>query len=150
MQVTLAGKPKVFETTFGHMPSSLFYFEDSSVILALEPDGKNVYRSDNDGKDWDVVDEVKSKALDMYQHPFDKEKAVVFGEGKEHWKTSDKGKSWKKFKTELPLSVLQQPLSFNANKPEYVLFAGRECESDTFFPLGCVDKVRGRLCGGEL
>jgi hypothetical protein len=137
----LAGKPEVHKETFDNLPGALFYFEDSPVILAFDPKGSDVYRSDNDGKNWEKIADVSGKAFDIMEHPFDKERAVIFGEGKTHWATKDKGKSWKKFDVELPISFRQSPMSFSAAEPGYALYAGRECDPDDFFGVSCRDKV---------
>ena len=136
-----AGKPKVIDRTFPYLPSALFYFEDSPVILVFDPKGGDVWRSENDGNDWKQVPEFKGKAHDIMEHPFDKEKAVVFTQGKEHWVTKDKGASWSKFEVELPASIRQPAIVFNANNTNYALYSGRECGANDFFGTSCKDKV---------
>lgn len=122
------------------------------MILAFDPkegfggDGVgDVLRSDDDGKTWIEVPEVKGKAFGMTEHPFNKERAIIYSEKKEHWATKDKGKTWHKFETELVPSVYQLPLNFNSDNPDYVLFSGTECSQ-----IGrCRDNVScAALCGG--
>lgn len=107
----------------------------------FDPKAGDVYRSDNDGQDWTSVEEAKGMALDMMEHPFDKDRAVIFTVGKEHWTTKDKGKTWKKFSVDLPMSVRPSPMVFSAANSNHVLYAGRECDPDDFFSLNCRDKV---------
>lgn len=142
VQGALAGKASVHKTTFKNLPTALFYFEDSPVLLTFDPRGNDVYRSGDDGRDWTIVEEVNGKAVEIVQHPFDKDRAVIFGSRKEHWATKDKGKTWRKFEVDLPVSIRQFPLSFSAVNPDHVLYAGQECDPGDFWGLNCVDKVR--------
>jgi hypothetical protein len=141
-KAVFAGKPEVHKSTFDNLPSVLFYFEDSSVILAFDPKGSDVFRSDNDGATWKKIEDVNGKAFDIMEHPYHKEKAVIFGDGKTHWATKDKGKSWKKFDTALPISFVQPPMSFSAEDSDYALYSGRECDPGDPFRGSCRDKVR--------
>jgi hypothetical protein len=75
------------------------------------------------------------------EHPFDKEKAIILTAEKEHYVTSDKGETWRKFSVELPPSVRQLPVVFNAKNPDYVMYNGRDCEKWDFTGLNCKDKV---------
>ena len=136
-----AGKPKVIDRTLPNLPSALFYFQDSPVILVFDPKGGDVWRSENDGKDWKQVPEVKGRAFDIMEHQFNKEKAIVFTQGKEHWATKDKGASWTKFEVELPVSIRQPAVVLNSNNTNYALYSGRECSPNDFFGTSCRDKV---------
>jgi hypothetical protein len=137
-QAVLAGGPKKYDHVFDNIPRSFFYFEDSAIILAFDADASDVWRSENDGKDWKKVGDVSGKAIDMVAHPFDAEKAVIFSANKEHWSTNNRGKTWKKFKVERPISYRQRPpLSFNAQNKDYALYAGRDCDE-----INCPDMVR--------
>ena len=152
IQAVLAGKPVVHDTVFESQPDALFYFEDSSVILVHDSgNSKSVWRSTDDGKGWTQIEEVKGKAFDIMEHPFDKNRAVIFGEGKDHWVTNDKGEHWKKFTAEFPVSFHQVPMVFNAANPDYALYSGRECTMDELLPVvTCRDKVRKAPIPGEL
>jgi len=91
--------------------------------------------------------------LDIYLHPFDKNKAYALTVGREHFVTSDKGKSWQKFKTEWPPSLQRNPLSHHATKLNYVLYTGMECIEDRVWRdrFFCEEKVRNCVTrlGGE-
>jgi hypothetical protein len=109
--------------------------------LTFDPKAGDVWRSDDDGMQWRQVAEVKGKAYDIMEHPFDKEKAIILTIGKEHWATEDKGETWNRFQVELPISFRQSPVVFNANNTNYALYSGRQCDPSDFFGLSCVDKV---------
>lgn len=111
------------------------------MLLTFDPKGRDVYRSENDGKDWTNIDDVKGKAVEFVQHPFDKDRAVIFSDGKDHWATKDKGKTWKKFTVDLPVSIRQMPLAFSAANPDHVLYAGQQCDPDDIWGYNCPDKV---------
>ncbi|CAZ85060.1 unnamed protein product [Tuber melanosporum] len=137
---TLAKKsPEISKTKLENLPSIFFYFDDSPVILTLDAHANNVWRSDDDGNSWHKVKGVPDGAAwDITEHPFDKKRAFIFGEDKEHWYTEDRGAKWHKFKSEVPLSLLQPPLVFHAGQPEWILYSGRVCEDD--------DDYFGRSC----
>ena len=113
------------------------------MILTLDAHAKNVWRSDDDGKSWKKVNGVPDgDAWDITEHPFDKKRAFIFGEGKEHWYTEDRGVKWHKFKSEVPLSLIQLPLAFHAEEPEWILYSGRICEDeDDIFGISCKEVV---------
>ena len=82
------------------------------------------------------------KALDIYQHTFDKEKAYVMTQSKAQYYTSDKGKSWKKFETELEPTLKRSPLAFNSKKTGYILYTGMQCEEDQDWGTRkCIERV---------
>ena len=128
-------------TGFAHLPRKYAYFDDSPVILYLDEQKGTLYRSANDGADWDAIEQVPaSLAQQVIMHPFDPDVGFLLGPEFEHYKTDDKGKSWHKFKTEDAPSTLQAPLSFNAAKPKYVLFAGERCDDKGgFWGSRCYD-----------
>ena len=107
------------------------------MILTLDTHANNVWRSGNDGKSWDKVNGVPDGAAwDIVEHPFDKKRAFIFGEGKEHWYTENRGEKWYKFKSEVSPSLIQPPLVFHAKEPEWILYSGRVCEDeDDIFSL---------------
>ncbi|KAA8896294.1 hypothetical protein FN846DRAFT_910817 [Sphaerosporella brunnea] len=141
LPVAFAGKPEVHKEKFDYLPAALFYFEDSPVILAFDSQGSNVYRSDNDGKNWNKISDVEGKAFDIMEHPYNDDRAIIFGEGKTHWVTKDKGKSWKKFDVPLPISFRQSPIAFSAADPNYALYASRECDPGDIYGFSCRDKT---------
>lgn len=118
----------VTRTKFNSLPSTLFYFVDSSVILTFNQHDGIVWRSEDDGKHWNKIDDFKEMVIDIMPHPFDNEKAAVFSSGKTHWVTSNRGKSWEIFQAPLPVSFQQSRMTFNAKNTKYVLYMGIHCE----------------------
>lgn len=112
------------------------------VILTLDAKAGNIWRSDNDGKKWQKVQDIpEGDAWDLIEHPFDKKRAFILGQDTEHWYTKNQGKSWQKFKAKYPASYTQPAFSFHAEKPNLILYAGRICEDDDFFGLNCKEVV---------
>ncbi|KAF8248414.1 Oligoxyloglucan reducing end-specific cellobiohydrolase [Wilcoxina mikolae CBS 423.85] len=141
LAIAVVQKPKFVVSTFANLPGALFYFEDSPIIMLFDPKAGDVWRSVNDGQEWEQVMEVKGNAYDIIVHPFDKEKAILFTNGNQHWVTSDKGQNWNKFEVELPISFRQSPMVFNGNNTHYALYSGRKCDPGDTFGLSCVDKT---------
>lgn len=121
-------------------------------MLWLDANLKTVWRSDNQGKSWSPVDNVPKEALGLIQHPFDDNKAFILGDKTMHWKTDDKGATWSKFDT--PLAPVFDPLRFHAERPDYVIFMGQQCDSgtchqkDSFYTLdnfGSVQKLKANI-----
>ena len=101
------------------------------IVLSLEDHSGIVWRSHNDGETWEPVEKTRGKKVfDIYPHPFDKNKAYALTLGREHFMTSDQGKSWQKFETKWPPSLQRNPLSHHAQKHNYVLYTGMECFQD--------------------
>lgn len=115
------------------------------MSLFVDASTGDVWRSPDNGAKWEKVKEPDGKALDILEHPHDPKRAVILGEGTTHWKTSDRGETWEEFKVDLPISSVQNTLAFHSEKPDYVLYAGRECERETFFEI-CEDHVRQPPC----
>lgn len=88
--------------------------------------------------------EPGSDAVDIQEHPHDPKRAVILGVGNTHWATKDRGETWQEFKTKYPTSSAQAPLAFHAENPDYVLYAGRNCEEEDFWEL-CEDNVSRNL-----
>ncbi|ORY81895.1 hypothetical protein BCR37DRAFT_379793 [Protomyces lactucae-debilis] len=133
--------PVVKKTGFDTLPQRYTYFEDSSVILYHDGRHGRLLRSEDDGVNWKPVENVPDKFVTgILLHPFSDKVAFVMGPDKVHYKTTDRGASWKEFKTPLPQSQVQTPLAFNAKKHGHILFAGEECDGKGgFWGRHCYD-----------
>ena len=121
-------KPSVKDTTFDFIPYNLNYFDDSDVLLFEDPLSRNVYRSDNAGETWGVVDAIpKGRLLEISMHPFDKKRAFIITNDKSHWMTKDRGETWKEFYSESQASVFREALTYHAGDPDRIIFNGMEC-----------------------
>ncbi|KAI8367032.1 hypothetical protein BD560DRAFT_291507, partial [Blakeslea trispora] len=91
-------------------------FEKIKVILWLDATSHTLYRSENQGKQWDkVVDIAQDEPSFLYEHPFDNTKAYVLGKKNRHWKTTDQGKSWQEFSTPVEPAAIGNHLAFHAD-----------------------------------
>lgn len=131
-----AWEPKVERTSFENVPSRLYYFPSSSSILSFDGLAGSLWHSQDDGATWSRVEEISSSdrfdgAWVMEEHPFDEETAFVLTEGTTHYKTKDKGRTWKTFTTDAPPSLTSsQILSFSKQEPDYALYMGYKCSDD--------------------
>ena len=67
------GKPTVSVSKFTSLPSRVYYFVDSPVVLWHSRDEKQVWRSEDEGKTWNKVKgDMESHAHLLLEHPFDK------------------------------------------------------------------------------
>ncbi|KAI9819558.1 MAG: vacuolar protein sorting/targeting protein PEP1 [Pycnora praestabilis] len=126
--VVAAKEPKVAKTEFSSIPTNLFYFEDTDIVLVQDRDAGNVYRSTDAGASWDLVDGVpKGQVWEIWQHPFDNTRAYALGLGKIHWRTENQGKTWIEFEIEGTPALFQPPLSFHAESPRKIMLHAQEC-----------------------
>lgn len=113
---------------FDFVPYNVNYFEDSDVILFENPISHNVYRSDDAGVSWGIVDGVpEGELMELTMHEFDRQKAYIISNGNTHWMTDDRGKTWKEFHTKAPASIFRQALTFHANDPDRIIFNAMDC-----------------------
>lgn len=111
--------PVVEVSNFDSELINLLYFEDSEVALISEFETGKLYRSENAGKKWKELD---FRALIVVKNPYDNNVAVALGERTEHRITYDRGESWRKFETKLPMSWAGLPVVFHAADNKKLLF----------------------------
>ena len=137
----LAAGPEISEQKFPAPPVNLFYFDDSEIVMVLDPEHNTLHRSIDAGEKWERVEDIPDGHIDyVIPHQFDNKVAVALGRKKKHWITYDQGKNWKAFETkEHPTGdPSKEPISFHASDSKRMLFHGVE---DCFFD-SCVGKVR--------
>ncbi|PWN53321.1 Oligoxyloglucan reducing end-specific cellobiohydrolase [Violaceomyces palustris] len=129
--VIAASNPTVTVNRFNHLPSKLAYFDDSSVVMYHDGTEGNVYRSEDEGKSWKLVDgPQQGKAYMLVDHPYDIRQAYILSNGKTHWRTTNKGLSWQAFTTPEPPAVRSgAPLEFHADQKhwDWIIFTGKKC-----------------------
>lgn len=120
--------PDMSVSKFDHAPLNINYFEDSDVILFQDIEEQNVYRSDDAGASWKRVSNIPDGIAGfLIMHRFDSKTAFVLTAGLEHFKTSDRGKSWSKWDSLLYPSEWQtEILVFHADDPKRIIFNGME------------------------
>ncbi|RXK41140.1 signal sequence binding protein [Tremella mesenterica] len=123
----LADDPEVTVTRFDNLPSRLFYFEDTPVILMQDPVTLTVYRSPDEGKTWEEVSGIE-EALRLVPHPHNNEMAFILGRSTTHWVTYNRGVTWQSFTTPREASLIGQTLTFHAEEHGWILFQGVACE----------------------
>ncbi|KAK5691535.1 vacuolar protein sorting/targeting protein PEP1 [Elasticomyces elasticus] len=129
--------PAVEETKFENLPSNLFYFEDSDVVLLT--DGSTSYRSADAGTTWSPLKGVdKGQVMSVLKHPYDNHYAVALGFHKTHWVTKDQGESWTEFELPEPPTLSRPPVAFHASDPDRMLVLaaaclGFECKESVYY-----------------
>jgi len=124
------------------MPSKLIYFEDTPIILSHDSILRQVWRSTDEGKTWNLISAVPSgDAWLVVEHSWDNRVAFILSRGSKHWRTINRGDSWQSFTTSDQPSISGSPLAFHSTKWNWILFSGQKCES-----LGT---WRGKLCYDE-
>ncbi|TAQ85300.1 hypothetical protein B7494_g6368 [Chlorociboria aeruginascens] len=120
--------PSVKITPFQNVPFDLQYFEDSDVVMFLDPGDRVAHISRDAGETWDKVKGVpEGKVWDLSLHPFDSNRAYIITTEKTHWRTKDRGKTWDEFFTDAPATLFQEPLRFHAGDPDRIIFNGMDC-----------------------
>lgn len=68
-----AASPQVSVSRFTNLPTKVVYIEDTSVVLYHDSAKGQVYRSEDEGKSWKLVDgPSKGKAYLLVEHPYDR------------------------------------------------------------------------------
>ncbi|KAL1861712.1 vacuolar protein sorting/targeting protein PEP1 [Diaporthe australafricana] len=124
-------EPSFTVKKFDHYPSSLYYFDQSDIILFQDVSDQNVYQSNDGGEKWDRVSDVpEGKALTIVMHEFSKDRAYIMTEGMTHYMTTDQGKTWKSFFTDAEVSIFRSAIfGFHASDPDRIIFNGMDCQS---------------------
>ncbi|OJJ43691.1 hypothetical protein ASPZODRAFT_19408 [Penicilliopsis zonata CBS 506.65] len=126
-----SGGPRITETKLDHDPNNLFYFEDSDNVLYIESITRHVRCSFDAGETWAVVKTPDGgdniKAFNLWQHPYDRNKAYILGEAGTHWITTDQAKTWTSFKIDMIPSMIHLPMSFHGWDSSKVIIQGEQC-----------------------
>ncbi|RCI00049.1 vacuolar protein sorting/targeting protein PEP1, partial [Rhizopus azygosporus] len=126
---------------FDKLPSKFFYFKDSEVVLWLDANSHTLYRSENQGKEWNQVEDIDKTATYLYEHPYDNDRAYVLSSGTTHWKTVDKGRTWQEFHTRSEPGSSSSHLSFHAERSGYILFSGVSCKFGSWLGIDCQTSI---------
>ena len=130
-----AREPAMKATAFSELPSRVSYFDDSSIVLWHDAVSGLVYRSADEGRTFSPVDGVPAgSAYLLIEHPYNARQAYILSNGKDHWRTTDRGATWHHFSTPDPPAVRAGlPLEFHADERHYenILYTGRRCSAWT-------------------
>ena len=138
----LGKKPKIEETKFPQLPTNLFYFDDSDVVLVTDPSARTAYRSADAGVKWQKLDGVdEGKVLEVLRHPYNNKVAVVIGLDNKHWITRDQGEKWTSWKCDGAPTLARPAISFHATDPNRMLYmtaecAGLQCNERVWYKIG--------------
>ncbi|KAF5354534.1 hypothetical protein D9758_011247 [Tetrapyrgos nigripes] len=126
-----AQKPSHSLATFENLPTRLVFFDDTTSVVYFDSVEGNIYVSQDEGKSWNIADGIpKHEALMFIEHPFNNQYGFVLTAGKRHYRTEDRGKTWRPFDVPVKPSFATKPLSFHAKKPGYILYQGTDCDKD--------------------
>ncbi|KAL4250701.1 Vacuolar protein sorting/targeting protein 10 [Abortiporus biennis] len=131
-------------TYFNYLGGRLFFFDNHTSMVYHDPLESNIYVSQDEGMSWKLADGIPlGIAASVFEHPFDNSYAFVLTEGTTHYRTDDRGKTWRAFDMPIPPAFGASPLSFHSDpkKYGYILYQGTACEP--FRPSGyfCRDET---------
>jgi photosystem II stability/assembly factor-like uncharacterized protein len=122
--------PTITSKKFDQPLENIFYFDDSDVILGRDSDKGDVWRSPDAGETWEKVDDdgQAGKAWDLWPHPWDKHRAYILSASTEHWITTDRGETWRKFQSKSSPDIFRAtPLNFHGRDAKKVIWNGEVC-----------------------
>ncbi|KAG8221150.1 hypothetical protein J3R82DRAFT_2696 [Butyriboletus roseoflavus] len=124
-----AQEPEVSVSHFDNLPGRLFFFEDTSSVVYHDIVTGDLYVSQDEGKSWSRAEDIPGGIVSMViPHPFDNRYAFALTDGMTHYRTENRGKTWRSFEVLAPLSYTPKPLSFHSDKWDHILYQGTICE----------------------
>ncbi|TQS37094.1 hypothetical protein Golomagni_02444 [Golovinomyces magnicellulatus] len=121
-------QPRLQTTKFDFLPFSVNYFDESDILLFIDPLSNNIYRSTNAGESWSLPKDIpKGNALSLIMHPWQPMRAYVITKDYIHWMTEDRGENWHNFEVERFSSIYREALNFHAGDPDRIIWNGMDC-----------------------
>ncbi|KAF7351228.1 Sortilin [Mycena sanguinolenta] len=117
--------------SFPNLPARLFFFDDTTTVTAVYHDSVegNIYLSFDEGKTWSSPEDIpRGAAVMVIEHPFHNSYAFVLTRGTTHYRTADRGRTWRTFAMPIAPALVQWPLSFHSNNYGYILYQGTACD----------------------
>ncbi|KAJ3714865.1 vacuolar protein sorting/targeting protein 10 [Lentinula guzmanii] len=106
-------------TSFENLPGKLVFLEDTTTAFYLDDFEGNLFITQDEGKSWSSADTIPAgDAAMVIEHPFEKNYAFVLTRGYTHYRTEDRGKTWRSF--DMPVRP--------AFKYGYILYQGTACD----------------------
>ncbi|KAG2364310.1 vacuolar protein sorting/targeting protein 10 [Suillus spraguei] len=128
---TSAAGPEHAVNYFNNAPARLFFFDDTTSVIYHDAIFGDIHVSQDEGKNWKRADDIPPGEAAMFiEHPFNNRVAFVLTNSYTHYRTDDRGKSWRTFNVPELISYVPKPLSFHSDpqKQEYTLFQGTQCD----------------------
>ncbi|KAG1874291.1 hypothetical protein F4604DRAFT_1763753 [Suillus subluteus] len=128
---TSAADPEHAISYFDNAPARLFFFDDTTSVIYHDAIFGEIYGSQDEGKTWKRANDIPPGEAAMFiEHPFDNRVAFVLTNSYTHYRTDDRGKTWRTFDVPELVAYVQNPLSFHSdpNKWEYTLFQATRCD----------------------
>ncbi|KAF8523369.1 Oligoxyloglucan reducing end-specific cellobiohydrolase [Hysterangium stoloniferum] len=128
----LAQKPEPGKTVtkFKNLPIELAYFDDSEVVTYYDAMEGDVWISENEGKNWEIIPDIpRGKSIMLIMHPYNNRVAFILTKDATHYRTDDRGKSWRPFEVPAPPALVPDPISFHSDNMRYMIYQGQVCES---------------------
>ena len=133
----------------------MFNILSFKVAIYHDSQHRNLYVSIDEGRSWNQADGIPNGAASMIiAHPFDNRyvncllfnikcgglflytdfvitQAFVLSESTVHYRTEDRGRTWRPFTVPAPPALVAEPLSFHSDpkKYGYILYQGTTCET---------------------
>ncbi|KAJ7444437.1 Oligoxyloglucan reducing end-specific cellobiohydrolase [Mycena latifolia] len=127
----LATPPEHSITSFPNSPTQFFFFGDSTSAVYHDSIERNIYVSSDEGNIWTFPAEIPRGVAEMViEHPFDTSQAFILTRSTIHFRTADRGKSWRAFEMPIPPAIVASPFSFHSHpqKHGYILYQGTVCD----------------------
>lgn len=123
-------EPSITVQQFDNPPININYFEDSDVIVFHDVAEGNIYRSEDAGVSWGQVSSIpEGRAGRLFMHSFEPKTAFVITDSDKHYKSEDRGATWKEFSSgALPSTYQSDTFVFHATDPNRIIFNGMVCE----------------------
>ncbi|KZT00997.1 Oligoxyloglucan reducing end-specific cellobiohydrolase [Laetiporus sulphureus 93-53] len=142
--VVRAQQPEHSVTAFQNLPSRLFFFDDTTTAIYHDAVNGDVFVSPDEGKTWNKANGIpEGQASMVIEHPFDNSYAFVLTRGTTHYRTEDRGRTWRRFEMPIQPALVGKPLSFHSDpkKYGYILYQGTSCERSTGWGSICHDET---------
>ncbi|KAF8174213.1 vacuolar protein sorting/targeting protein 10 [Pholiota molesta] len=96
-------KPEHAVSSFNYLPARLFFLDDTTSVIYHDSMEGNLYVSLDEGKTFNLADGIpKGEVLMVFEHPSNNRYAFALTDGKTHYRTEDRGKTWRPFDVPLP------------------------------------------------
>ncbi|KAH6903596.1 hypothetical protein BKA70DRAFT_1403939 [Coprinopsis sp. MPI-PUGE-AT-0042] len=102
----------------------------------------NVHVSNDEGKTWRQAEGVpKHKITVVFEHPFHDRYAFGLSDDTTHYRTEDRGKTWRFFATPAPPALTAHPLSFHSDPKKFGKDFKHEAHEDLVYCISFDEKV---------